>query len=624
MMMECVSTSRSASLAARFRARDFSNPRPTRMAAARESLRSPTAATASARGTARERPSRSSGAIRWRVAPAAPSVARRRRGDGRGGRRDEKRGAYVGDESETGEREIVVVDGEAVLLEEEERAARRLGWDTAMSRVTVLQLATCAATGVAEPLLGTIDAYWVASLGTTALAALGPNTCIYSSVIAVVAAHGFGTASTRLMAVALEKDERARREGTLKRGDPTLAGASIIAVVATAVSFGALCALGIAMFPEAVVRAVGVDASVVQAASGYMRVRAMGVPAVCLIAVLGGAFQAARDARTPLFAVLLAGTTNLILDPSLIFLFKMGFQGAAWATVVAQYAEASLMFWFAFRGPRRANFFGFGEDERARENEDAAVVDQLPPSAYDVDKQLSWKFIREAASMLGRVANVVGVWGVTSALAARVGVFQGAAHVLLFQIISIISIAAGALVTVANAVCSRMQVSEGDAAASGAGRALSVLGGVIFALVAAAFWAGRVPLLTNFTPDALVVREALRAYPIVMLCVLTYWYKALEGALIGRGDAKSVNAVFTVGGFVCAGTLAWFNAHGGLTIPRIWWSLLWYYTALALGMLIRWIQLDGGARAFGLRKRKTTPAAPIEEPPIDFSSTSGA
>ena len=116
MMMECASSSNSASLAARFRARAFSNRCTSRLAAARESLRSPTAAMASARGTTRERPSRSSGAIRWRVAPAAPSIARRRRGDGRGGRRDEKRGAYVGDESETGEREIVVVDGEAVVL----------------------------------------------------------------------------------------------------------------------------------------------------------------------------------------------------------------------------------------------------------------------------------------------------------------------------------------------------------------------------------------------------------------------------------------------------------------------------------------------------------------------------
>ena len=457
MMMECASSSNSASLAARFRARAFSNRCTSRLEAARESLRSPTAAMASARGTARERPSRSSGAIRWRVAPAAPSIARRRRGDGRGGRRDEKRGAYVGDESETGEREIVVVDGEAVVLEEDERAARRLGWDIAMSRVTVLQLATCAATSVAEPLLGTIDAYWVASLGTTALAALGPNTCIYSSVIAVVAAHGFGTASTRLIAVALEKDERARREGTLKRGEPTLAGASIIAVVATAVSFGALCALGIAMFPEAVVRVVGVDASVIQTASGYMRVRAMGVPAVCLIAVLGGAFQAARDARTPLTV---SREPESHLDLSLIFLFKMGFR-ARRGRGGGVYAEATLMFWFAFRGPRRANFFGFGEDERARENEDAAVVDQLPPSAYEVDTQLSWKFIREAASMLGRVANVVGVWGVTSALAARVGVFQGAAHVLLSRS-SPSSPSPRGRRHGGQRVCSRMQVSEGD------------------------------------------------------------------------------------------------------------------------------------------------------------------
>jgi Na+-driven multidrug efflux pump len=79
---------------------------------------------------------------------------------------------------------------------------------------------------------------------------------------------------------------------------------------------------------------------------------------VCLIAVLGGAFQAARDAKTPLMAVMLAGSTNLVLDPSFIFLFNMGFQGAAYATVVAQYAEAALMWWFAFKGPRRVNFFG--------------------------------------------------------------------------------------------------------------------------------------------------------------------------------------------------------------------------------------------------------------------------
>ena len=120
----------------------------------------------------------------------------------------------------TPEPEIIVAgDGAAIVLADEEAKSRKLGWDFALSRVTLLQLATCAATGVAEPLLGTIDAYWVATLGTTALASLGPNTAVYSSVIAVVAAHGFGTAATRVMAVALEKDERARRDGPLARGE---------------------------------------------------------------------------------------------------------------------------------------------------------------------------------------------------------------------------------------------------------------------------------------------------------------------------------------------------------------------------------------------------------------------
>lgn len=525
--------------------------------------------------------------------------------------------AYVGDGTPPEPEIIVAGDGAAIVLEDEEAKSRKLGWDFALSRVTLLQLATCAATGVAEPLLGTIDAYWVATLGTTALASLGPNTAVYSSVIAVVAAHGFGTAATRVMAVALEKDDRARKDGSLRPGDKTGAGANIIAVTRTAVAFGVMCSLCIAAFPTFVVNCVGVAPEVVAPASGYMRARALGVPAVCLIAVLGGAFQAARDARTPLMAVIVAGCTNLVLDPSFIFLFKMGFQGAAYATVVAQYAEAGLMWWFAFRGPRRVNFFGAAADsERAEARASAAdsessIASACEPTSYAFDGTLAWKFFREATSMLGRVANVVAVWAGTSALAARIGVYSGAAHVLLFQIVCIISIAAGALTTVSNAVASRLQVSEGDSAASAAGAALSLLGVAIFLVIAYVFWAIRVPLLTNFTPDTRVVEAALRSYPVVMMCVLTYFYKALEGALIGRGDAKSVNAVFAAGGSVCAASLAWTCSRGSLTLQGVWHSLLLYYVALAGGMLTRWVQLDRGVAPIGGKTFKTTPAAPI-------------
>ena len=138
------------------------------------------------------------------------------------------------------------------------------GWDTAMSRVTLLQLATCAATGIAEPLLGSIDTFWVASLGTTALSALGPNTCVYSAVVAVVAAHGLGTAATRTIAVALEMDERANiKRQVLDENEEhasvmttTHTGSTMVAVVCTALGLGLGCTAALLLAPRFVPRAV--------------------------------------------------------------------------------------------------------------------------------------------------------------------------------------------------------------------------------------------------------------------------------------------------------------------------------------------------------------------------------
>jgi len=61
---------------------------------------------------------------------------------------------------------------------------------------------------------------------------------------------------------------------------------------------------------------------------------------------------------------------------------------------------------------------------------------------YTFDPALAWEFTREVGSMMGRVLNVVAVWGATSVCASRLGVVEGAAHVLLFQIVSIASITA--------------------------------------------------------------------------------------------------------------------------------------------------------------------------------------
>ena len=480
----------------------------------------------------------------------------------------------------------------------------KLGWDTAMSASTLVQLGVCAATMVVEPVLGSIDTFWVAALGTTELSALGPNTTLYGCVIAVIVAYGFGTAATRKIAVALELDEAHRKSGTLKPGEKTTAGGTLIAVTVTTVAFGLACGLLIALFPNLIVNAIGSPESVVVPAAQYMQLRAMGVPAVGMVVALGGGFQAARDAKTPFIAVMLSGVVNLVLDPLLMFTFGLGMSGAALATVTAQYSSAILMTYQAFFGKKRAMFFGSetesvtacveGEtcDEVDLTEEPEEPVKFVEPARYDFNKKVAMEYTQETGSYMGRVANVVVVWTLTGSLAMRLGVFEGAAHVLLFQLLSIMSISAGALTTVCNALCARLFVSVGDEAASAAGKALTILGGVVFSAISALFWVFRKELLFAYTPDPVVVSTALDPYFLLIASVATYWYKTLEGGLIGRGDANAVNFIFYIGGAAALVSLWYFNqSAAGITLMRIWWAVVWYYSALAVGCTFRWWQL---------------------------------
>jgi len=187
----------------------------------------------------------------------------------------------------------------------------------------------------------------------------------------------------------------------------------------------------------------------------------------------------------------------------------------------------------------------------------------------------------------------VVVWALTGSLAARLGVFEGAAHVLLFQLLSILSISAGALTTVCNALCARLFVSVGDEAASAAGKALTILGGVIFSSISALFWVFRKELLFAYTPDPMVVETALAPYFLLIASVAQYWYKTLEGGLIGRGDANAVNFIFLIGGAAALVALLVANQSAtGITLMGIWWSVVWYYSALTVGCTFRWWQLS--------------------------------
>ena len=91
----------------------------------------------------------------------------------------------------------------------------------------------------------------------------------------------------------------------------------------------------------------------------------------------------------------------------------------------------------------------------------------------------------------------------------------------------------------------------------------------------------------------MVVNTALAPYFLLIASVATYWYKTLEGGLIGRGDANAVNFIFYVGGAAALVALWVANQSAtGITLMGIWWSIVWYYSALTVGCTFRWWQLS--------------------------------
>jgi putative MATE family efflux protein len=78
------------------------------------------------------------------------------------------------------------------------------------------------------------------------------------------------------------------------------------------------------------------ETEVTRDAVEYLSIVAAFMPLNFVMAVLGGAFTAAGDSRTPFIAMAIGIAANVGLDPLFIQVLSLGVAGAAWATVISQ------------------------------------------------------------------------------------------------------------------------------------------------------------------------------------------------------------------------------------------------------------------------------------------------
>jgi len=401
-----------------------------------------------------------------------------------------------------------------------------------------------------DPLLTLADTAFVARLGTTELAALGVDTAILG--FAFFAFNFLAYVLTPLVArsLGLGRDDEARR---------WVSDALILAV-----GLGLLVAVVIVIAAPWFVELMGASSDVTDPAVGYLRIRGLATPAVLLVTVGHGAFRGHKDTRTPLKVALGVNLANLVLDPILIFGFDWGLDGAAVATVVAQYLGAV---WF----------LGL-----IRRHEMAA-----PPANLAESLPSLLRLGRDGALLTTRTGLLLFAFTVAASTATRIGPREIAAHQLVAQIFLLSALIADSFAIAAQAMVGEMTGKGGREDLDRLNRRLVGWGVVAGIILMIGVGLGRFGL-DYLASDGTVGDLAVDAGGVVALMepVSAVLFVA-DGIFLGLLALRVM--VVSTGLGALAAVLLMVATPVGDTVSGIWW-------AIAVMMVVRGLVFLAGYR----------------------------
>jgi putative MATE family efflux protein len=404
---------------------------------------------------------------------------------------------------------------------------------------------------VAEPLFLLADSAIVGHLGTAQLAGLGIAGTALTTAVSLCVFLAYGTTAAV-----------ARRLGA---GD--LAGAIRQGVDGMWLALGIGLVLIAAGLPlsSGIVRLLGAEGPVVGYAQTYLQISLAGIPAMLVVLAATGVLRGLQDTRTPLVVAVVAATANVLLNLALVYGAGLGIAGSALGTVLAQMGAAAAFVLVVVRGAR----------------------------SHGVSLRPGRAGVRVAAgtgmALLVRTATLRVVIALATAVAARLGTAEVAAHQVAFAIWTFLALALDAVAIAGQAIVGRY-LGAGDVAATRAATRRmiewSVAAGLLLGAVIAAARPAYIPL---FTGDPVV--QGLLAGVLLLVAVLQPLNGAifaLDGVLIGAGDGRYLAwaGLLTMLVFLpAAGAVLVFHA-----------GLLALWAALALFMLARLVTLVPRAR----------------------------
>ncbi|MFF8833975.1 MATE family efflux transporter [Streptomyces sp. NPDC015130] len=399
---------------------------------------------------------------------------------------------------------------------------------------------------VAEPLFLMVDSAIVGHLGTPQLAGLAIAAALLSTAVSVFVFLAYATTAAVARRVGAGDLQAAIRQGMDGIWLALLLGAAVVALTLPTAPW--------------LVDVFGASDTAAPYAVTYLRISSLGIPAMLVVLAATGVLRGLQDTRTPLYVAIGGFAVNGALNVGLVYGAGLGIAGSAWGTVIAQCGMAVAYLVVVVRGARRHGA-------------------SLRPDAAGIRASA-----QAGVPLLVRTLSLRAVLMIATAVAARMGDAEVAAHQIILSLWSLMAFALDAIAIAGQAIIGRYLGANDAEGARQVCRRMVQWGVASGVVLGALLIVARPLFIPLFTSDTTVQDTLLPALLVVALSQpISGVVFVLDGVLMGAGDGPYLAWAMLL-------TLAVF-APVALLVPVLGGGLTALWWAMTLMMTVRMVTL---------------------------------